>query len=71
MNTEMTKEQQARAAKIREMAYELGLLIREHAEDCNPGWDAPGGNMWPTAMLIKTTHKSMNTGFNDFFALAE
>jgi len=71
MNTEMTQEQEARATKIRQMAYELGLLMREHAEDCFPGWDAPGANMFPTAWLVKTTHKSMNTGFNDFFALAE
>lgn len=67
----MTKEQEARATKIRQMAYELGLLIREHADDCFAGWDGLDGDMFATAWLLKSARETIKIGFDDRYSLAE
>lgn len=71
MNTEMTQEQQARATKIYNMAWELGLLMREHADDCFEDWNEYGNSKFPVRRLIDSTASTIEAGFYNADAFAE
>jgi hypothetical protein len=66
MNTEMTQEQKARAAKINEMAQELARLLHEQAEDCYKGWFTRGTESREWFYVQRMLNVTKNTMTNTF-----
>ena len=71
LRTPEQREQDARAAKIYDLAWELGVLMREHADDRWSGWKEYDTTRTLVGMMLESTRRTIRAGFANADAFAD
>lgn len=70
LRTPKQREQDARAAKIYDLAWALGVLMREHADDRWSGWQEHDTLNTVVQMELESARRTIKAGFANKDALA-